>query len=260
MTVKRIAIVGDWHIDQSWALETLAAINAAGITEVQHVGDFGFDTTPTAYEYLTALNASCRKNGMTINVTEGNHENFPFMRDEFTIPTDDGFLTSSRWDRISTVPRGLRWVREGVEFVSLGGANSINRYSLTPNVDWWADEQISLGDLYRTVEGGRADVMLTHDCPQSLSGRIGSDDGWSIEALNYARGSSEIVEQAVTAVKPRILFHGHYHKFHDTDVRLHDGQGMYDQKVVGLGMNGQAGNVAVLNLANLTYDILKVGK
>lgn len=248
---KLIAVAGDWHIDTSWAVQQLRLISDAGAAEIQHVGDFGFDTTARGLQYLTTLNNLCGELNLTINVTPGNHENFPFIYNEFAAETEEGFLYNKEWGNIRVIPRGARWERNNRSFVSLGGANSINRYSLTPNVDWWAEEQITLGDLYRTVEGGYADIMLTHDCPASTP-FANDGNSWPAEALVYAKESQFLVEQAVSAVKPEILFHGHHHTYHDLNVRIHDGESFYNQRVVGLDMNGRSNNVALLDTDTLT--------
>lgn len=253
--MSKIAIAGDWHIDTEWAIEMLQKLNALGIKEVQHVGDFGFDSTPRGYAYLDALHSFCEQNKMTINVTAGNHENFPFMNDCFTTLTVDGFLTSPQWSTISVVPRGQRWERESTSFVSLGGANSINRYSLTPNIDWWEEEQISLGDMYRTIQGGTADVMITHDCPISTPFKV-SDDSWPAKAVQYAKESQTAIEQVVSSVKPKILFHGHHHVYHDLIVPINDGTSIYNQRVVGLNMNGRDNNIAMFDLVTKEYELL----
>lgn len=255
MNSKVVAVAGDWHIDTLWAISMLERIADAGITEVQHVGDFGFDATSRGHNYLNTLNEFCASNRMEINVTPGNHENFPFLNNDFTVLTEDGFLSSPDWPHIRVIPRGNRWERDGVSFVSMGGANSINRYSLTPNIDWWEEEQISLGDVYRTVAGGKADIMFTHDCPASTPFAV-SDTAWPAHAVAYSKQSQMMVEQAVSAVKPDVLFHGHHHTFHDLLVPIHDGERVYEQRVVGLDMNGRANNVALLDIQTQKFSLI----
>lgn len=252
-----IAVAGDWHINTEWAIAALKAVAESGVSEVQHVGDFGFDSTPRGVAYLDTLNAFCETHNIAINVTLGNHENFPFVEAEFSILNDEGFLTSDTWNNIRVIPRGHRWSRDNTTFVSLGGANSINRYSLTPNIDWWAEEQISLGDVYRTVAEGHADIMLTHDCPVSTPFAVDNDNAWPAEAVMYSRESQMMVEQAVSAVKPKILFHGHHHTFHDLMVPIHDGEKIYEQRVVGLNRDLYDRNVVLLDVVTLDYKILE---
>lgn len=255
----KVAVAGDWHVDAEWAVKMLTMIGEQypEVERVLHVGDFGFYSDARGLAYLDAVNEVCQKYGLTLQVTEGNHEEFPFLRHAFAAVLSDGFLSCRQWPRIQVAPRGLRWEYAGFSFLSMGGANSINRGSLLPNMDWWAEEQISLADIYRTIEAGAVgpvDVMVTHDCPASVPLFFSEGERWPQRDMEYAQRSRESVEHAVSAINPRVLFHGHHHQYHDTAIPLLTGDGA-PQRVIGLDMNGRSNNVAIFDLASFTYEL-----
>jgi hypothetical protein len=258
----RIGIAGDWHGNLPWALAQVTRFASEGITEVLHLGDFGLLDDEEGLDYLGQLNAALTKNHINMLVTLGNHENFwmvdamqPIQDGEFA-----GWLTYDGLTNLLFASRGQRWVREGVSFVSLGGANSINRFDLMENINWWAGEQISYGDVYNTIAGGPADVFIAHDCPAGveLFGDNKGDDGsWSVEAMNYAAHSRDSLRVAVDAVKPGILFHGHYHHYLDQTTTLVDGEGEgYNLRTIGMDKDGSENNIGILDLPSQVFTVI----
>lgn len=257
-----IGIAGDWHSDANWAVKCLNRFADAGVTEILHVGDFNFMNDARGIDFLDALDVLAEKFGITIWVTLGNHEDYAMVASFVPHPVHAGWVYDTRWNNILVAERGTRWEWNGVTFVSLGGANSVNRYSLTPNVDWWSEEQISIGDVYRTIEGGHADVMITHDSPAGVSlweDNINAAGGWSLEALAYASGSRDQLRFAVDAVKPKVLFHGHYHFYTNQVVTLSDWDNVdYVFRNIGLEMNGNQNNIGLFALPTKEFTPLEV--
>lgn len=256
MNTTQVGIAGDWHGDTGWAFKALKAFADAGITDVLHVGDFGIWPGESGAVYIRKIQKLVQKLGITLRVAPGNHEDY--VRIGAVPVSDDGWQHYR--PNILLAPRGHRWVFAGKEFVFLGGANSIDRNDRTPGISWWAEEQISLGDVYRTVSAGHADYMITHECPSGVNplrhGATGAE--WSMAGLAYAQMSSDMMRQAVDSVKPRVLFHGHYHWFHDTNATLNDGLGDYTIRVVGMDMNNSEKNAAVFDVETETLTILDV--
>lgn len=254
--MQRIGIAGDWHGNTGWAMGALRAFHDAGISTVLHVGDFGVWPSQSAEVYIRKVQKTAQQYGITLRVAPGNHEDY--VRIAAVPVADDGWQHYR--PNILLAPRGHRWVFNNKEFVFLGGANSINREDLKNGINWWAEEQISLGDVYRTVNGGPADYMVTHECPTGVNPlRHGvSDSGWSYSGLQYARQSSDMMRQAVDGVKPRVLFHGHYHWFHDTTAVLNDGVDDYTIRIVGMDMDTHVNNAAVFNTDTEELEMLTV--
>jgi len=258
----RYGIAGDWHGNKPWAVERINDFANAGITEVLHLGDFGLFSDPEGIDYLRTLNDVCAASSITLLVTMGNHDNY-VMYDAMETHTDgdyDGWKFDPEFYNILYATRGQRWEREGVSFVSLGGANSIDRYGRIEGYNWWSDEQIGYGDVYRTREGGYADVMITHEAPEGvqLTDTHRSDDKWKARDVEYANQSRASMRQAVDGVKPGILFHGHYHYLLDVTTTLDDGEGnAYDLHSIGLDKDNCDNNIGILELPSMKFEIIR---
>lgn len=221
-----VGVLGDVHGDTEWTLKVIDRLSAIGATHVLQLGDFGVWPGPSGASFVRKVNARLKLHGMLMVVTLGNHEDYARLDAKLEDASfDSAFQQLPSYDHILFARRGQRWNWDGVSFCSLGGANSIDRYSRTPFVSWWPQESISLGDVYRTVEGGTADIMLTHDCPEGVPildamSHHSAEAGWSTSSLVYAQESRVMLRQAVDAVQPELLLHGHYHVKADLRVEL----------------------------------------
>lgn len=220
-----LGVMGDTHGDTLWVMMGIENFAKRGITHILHLGDFGVWPGVSGEKYLRKVNLELKTHGMLMVVTLGNHENYVRMAKAVPSKLMEGFQQLVGYDHIVFPARGQHWNWNGVEFCSLGGANSIDRFNRTPYIDWWPEESISLGDVYRTAENGPADIMLTHDCPSgvpilSTLTHHSENGGWSPEALTYADESRMMLRQAVDIVQPELLLHGHYHVYADFQVEL----------------------------------------
>lgn len=263
----RIGIAGDWHGDKDWALARLEDFRAAEVRLILHLGDFGIWQDENGDNYLNSLNVTAEANGQKLLVTLGNHENYAMVDALVTLTSGEfaGWQVNPELPNILYATRGQRWEWDGVSFVSLGGANSIDRYTRQEGINWWPEEQISYGDVMRTAQGGYADVFLSHDCPAGVplfdEGHDTQVTGarWTEAALDYAAHSRVDLRAAVDDVKPGILFHGHYHHYLDLNTTLKGWKGEdYDLHSVSMGMNGQATNIGVLELPSKQFTLIDV--
>jgi len=259
-----IGVAGDWHANKPWARLRLLDFAALGITKIIHVGDFGLWPGNPGAKFVHRVNSILQEHDMTIYVTLGNHEDYVRVARFHTVLEGEnkGWQYELAYPHILYAPRGFRWEWEGVSFVSLGGANSIDRAypHRVENVTWWSGEQISYGDVYRTREGGHADVFIAHDCPEGVplfGGHKAGTGGWSYEDIAYAEKSRQSLRSAVDAVKPNLLLHGHYHFFADYTTELEDDNGeKYSLHSVGLDKDFAPNNIAILDLSTLELDII----
>ena len=254
-----VGIAGDWHGNLDWALDAVNTFMRQDINVILHLGDFGYGFGQSGADYLRKLQARLLRNGQMLLVTPGNHEDYSKIADLKVIPNGQwkGWLKLT--SQILLAPRGLRWTWEGREFVSLGGANSIDRNYRTPYLSWWEGEQISMGDVYRTVDGGTADVMLCHDAPLKVSIPLNHRDmGWDYDQLNYAKGSRIMIQHAIDEVKPKLFFHGHYHVFYDKKVTLgdFDNGDTYLTRFVGMDQDTHDNNLGLLRVADLHFETI----
>ena len=97
---------------------------------------------------------------------DGNHENFNILK---SFPIDKtGIAHLSK--HIHYIPRGSRLLINFGDYfktlLAIGGADSIDKFRRTPNLNWWEEEQITEKD----IEGinGDFDYVITHCCPISV--------------------------------------------------------------------------------------------
>lgn len=253
--VDKVGVSGDWHGNLGWVLPTLKNFKNHDIQHIIQVGDFGFiwggQETATG---LRKLIRDLERNDQYVYVVLGNHEDY--ARVEATPENDDG-TKFYRSERILLLPRGYRGTIGGKTFVALGGANSIDFEGRTEWVSWWRAESITLSDVYRTVEGGKADIMFTHDAPAGVIMPYDrGSGGWSGTAIRYSNEGREMLRMAVDAVKPEILFHGHHHVFHDVNTMLNDGDTDYKLNSVGLARDTMEQANIIFTPAGMTYEVI----
>jgi Icc-related predicted phosphoesterase len=98
----------------------------------------------------------------------------------------------------------------GIDFFFFRGAYSIDRQYRTIGIDWWEDEQVKIEDfmkareLYRQI---KPDVVLTHDCPQSLYSYL-LPPGTKI----YENITSWALEELFNIHQPKFWRFGHFHQ------------------------------------------------
>lgn len=232
--VTRIAICGDWHADYQYAQKALRHAILQGVEAVLHVGDL---EAWLRNGYLRMINEICEANNVYFMFVDGNHENHPWLN---SLPSDsDG--VHRLYNRLWHLPRGFRWEWHGVRFLALGGAYSVDRAWGLENHDWFPEETITITDAYNAVKGGKADVMLTHDCPSGVAipGLNVGKQIFPAQHLEKAEKHRVLLRHIVNEVSPNYLWHGHYHKHYTQTLTLNDSE---DCHITGLGMNGAALN------------------
>lgn len=117
----------------------------------------------------------------------------------------------------------------------------------TEGKSWWPQEHLSTGDVEKAISGGHADVMISHDAPDTahipglLSDRFPGQ--FPADQLALSQWHRCLIGNVAAAVTPRLLMHGHYH------VRYTDTIGKSTQ-VIGL-----ADDSAPLNQNLLVLDL-----
>jgi hypothetical protein len=254
----RIGLVGDVHGNFATARNAVKVLADAGITEIHFLGDFGFIWSggSKGYRALTMLHETLEDAGAVGFVTGGNHENYDQL---LAIEADSDGL---RWitDRIALLPRGWRaTTASGRVIASLGGANSIDRYSRTPGLSWWQQEQIDESDL-AALGTDRADILLGHDSPMvsSLAGRLQLNEKlWTRAGLAYSELGQKMFQRGFLAVKPALTLGGHYHLSNDETGMFQSPDGVwFECRCVVLDADGEADSVAILDTETLALTFL----
>lgn len=160
------------------------------VTSVIQVGDMGVGFGQGDYwheslnEMLLSVNA---------RFIRGNHDNPSVCK------------TMSTW-----IPDGQ--VENDAMFV--GGAWSIDHRWRTMGFDIWEDEELSYEELDRVVsvyELIQPSVMITHDCPLSVSKELFIDNGQSISNQQYRTRTGEAFEVMFGIHQPKVWIFGHWH-------------------------------------------------
>lgn len=249
----RFAMAGDWHGRGTWGIQALKAISLNGIHTIYHVGDFGFWPGREGQKYIKALTRQATLYDQVIYVTMGNHEDYTQIN---AIPvSEDGLQWVS--ERIAVMPRGFRWMIADQTCVSFGGAASLDYADRREGIDWWREEAITMGDVYRLAEHGQADIMISHDAPngiEALQFLKKDPTGFSEEAIAYSDESRKMMDAAVSIVQPKLLFHGHYHEYYDEQTEF-DG---FSTRCIGLNRDLYENNISIFDLESMNSTMIQV--
>lgn len=188
MTLTRI--IGDIHGKiYDYQMHSIGDFQGSTI----QVGDFGIGF---AGPYWHDQVSDWQKQNPQHRFIRGNHDNPAMCK---TMP---GYI-----------PDGL--VKNDVMFI--GGAWSIDHAKRQEGVNWWRDEELSIGelnrlyDIYATV---KPRVMVTHDGPTEVTYQMFVQTGLAIGGMN-ARKIQTRTGQALQAMfdshQPDMWFLGHWH-------------------------------------------------
>jgi predicted phosphodiesterase len=199
------AIAGDWHQNLRWATRMVEYLATEDIHMIIHTGDFlGFGQA--MHQYLKMLNLALQEAEAVLMFVDGNHEDHPYL---LSLPRDSQGVAQVE-DRIFHLGRGTRWEWDGLKFLAMGGATSVDKQWRSPGLDWFPQEAITMKQLLDVAQEGYADVMITHDCPSGVS-IPGLWSGWPAGALETAMSHRADLGRLVDMVDPKYLFHGHCH-------------------------------------------------
>ena len=216
-----VAIAGDWHASTEYATAAIAHARRAGATTIVHVGDFGDRFEPAFIDAVdAALSATSDADGAPLGppaallFVDGNHEHFELLE---SLPRDVRGLGIVA-PRIRHLPRGARWQWAGRTWVACGGATSVNRLDLVPGESWWPQEALTAADLARVRADGPGDVLVCHDSPAGADTPCGWAGRFPEAEVRIAALHRQLVRAVFDAVRPRRVFHGHYHRRYDTEL------------------------------------------
>ncbi len=254
----RIGLLGDVHGRIGWFRYAIDKFKREGIDTIVQLGDFGLGDPFMYGKTLKSLNNALVRNGITFYVVPGNHENYDFI-DSIPVEADGWQHLKSN---ILLAPRGHRWEWDGISFVALGGAPSVDRtwrianelFSKTKS--WFPGEAITPEDVAKVSAGGYADVMIGHDAPGGvveIQRNIGGNPhGFKGVDILYAAEGRDLMTQAFRAVAPKFFFHGHYHFLVDEAIPV-ERDGQYAQcHVLGLTNDQQNFSLGEFNTDSLT--------
>ena len=243
-------IIADLHGNTEWAKRMVDEAVSRGIDTIVQLGDFGIWPGPKGDKYLRKLSEYLGLHGIKLLFVDGNHEDFPKL---YRWPIDpatglrpidlDG---TKQGVNIWHIPRGHVWEAEGLRFMGVGGAVSIDREYRIPGKSWWPEEQLTGEDLVKVREQGRVDVLFTHDCPTSVPYT-------GLKADPESHIHRQKMNEVADITQPALWFHGHMHKPMHYWHRTINDMGL-DIEVIGLDCDNQRHCFCVFDVSRRTVD------
>ena len=238
-----ITLAGDWHGKVGAAKFALREAAKAGSSVVVHTGDFGIWPDGNGRVFLDHVESLLGKHQLTLIFVDGNHEDFDQL-DNYPI-SQQHELRCVR-PRLYHAPRGARWNWSGLTWLALGGATSLDRPGRIPGQTWWPGEEVTWAEAQTALDGGPADVMVTHDCPFGVDiPNLPPASVWLDSELRRANQHRQVMAEVVRGVRPTHLFHGHFHSRYTAELDLGGGLSC---EVTGLDRDGTQGrNIVHVN-------------
>lgn len=245
-------VAGDTHGNTPWVERLAATAAEQGCPIAIQVGDFGyFPDHPEGLRFLTAVDTACARHGVELWFIDGNHDDHSALAEHRENDTPVALS-----DHVTYIPRGARINLGGLRFGFLGGAFSVDWRDRTHGIDWWPNEMTERSDVAR-LGGEPLDVLIAHDAPAGLdlaACQLPAEDQVRTDQVR------SLIATAVEATRPRIVFHGHWHYAHETEVSWIDrvtteqsgALAWQSTRTVGLSCDGDTiGGWLILDLATL---------
>ena len=189
-----ILFLGDTHANLHHIDGCVNAIEKRGLPRAEAViqlGDFGF---------FSQWIGSYLDGRQTIKTPtwfiDGNHEDHDFL---------DGKL--EKWDvkNLTYIKRGTTIELGGVKILGIGGATSVD-FTMCRDI---LDEDIALAMTQK-----RPDIIVSHDCPAG----IGMPSNLMFSGVKSETGDRRLT-RVLKYFKPDFWFFGHYHVWHEIQVK-----------------------------------------
>lgn len=243
----KIGIAGDWHANTRFAVNAIARIarHLEPPRIILHAGDFG--VWRGHGDYLRAVSAALDQAGADLWFVDGNHEDHPYLRELGYSGMWAGNMIAPH---ITHLERGTRWEWHGKTWLALGGAVSVDKNYRTEGDDWFADEEISDAQETEVTAAGQADVLLSHDAPARVTLHLGVPPAGFLPMIPHAEQHRERLQRICRTVKPRWIFHGHYHLHRQATQDL----GWGPCTITSLDMDGTRGNWGILDTETMRWE------
>jgi hypothetical protein len=106
-----------------------------------------------------------------------------------------------------------QWIKDGHYedgMMFIGGALSIDKHLRNEGADWWADEELSVNELYALTDKyieAKPEIMVTHDCPENIA-RVLFHTSMKHD---YPSRTRQAFEGMFYHHKPKYWIFGHWH-------------------------------------------------
>lgn len=212
----RVLAVGDIHGNDRFFARMCKEAVEQGCEGLLNVGDFGFwEHYEEGKSFLKWVERQLTEKDLWCWWLDGNHENHPLLWK--TYGHDPHSIVQMR-DHLFYLPRGYRWEWDGLKFLAVGGAYSVDKDDRVPGKSWWPTECIRDQDVEFAVSGSYkpnsphlepVDVLFSHDCPWGVD--IPTLRAYQKNIFPRSKENREKLERVVKATRPKLVVHGHYH-------------------------------------------------
>jgi Icc-related predicted phosphoesterase len=180
-----IRFAGDIHAEFSKYFFTLE-----GVTNSVQVGDYGIG--------FRDIPVNLRDHPGNHRFIRGNHDN-PHLCSSY-----HNFIADGHTETI-----------DGVKFMYLGGAYSIDKDWRTPGIDWWYEEELSYAELERMIsiyEEFKPDVMVAHELPDTQVMPVFTANNPNFTKFAVGSRTRDAMNVMFEIHKPQYWIFGHWHK------------------------------------------------
>lgn len=238
-------MAGDTHGTQEHCRYLIRTAKAEYCDRVFVLGDWGYwEHQQEGIRFCDKLNRYCEELGIPMYFLDGNHDKTSLLLEKYgDQPDEEGFLQVRPMLRYAG--RGHRWTWDGIRFISLGGAYSVDKgWRLQseasrgkPGTLWFPEEEMSDEDMALILKNtDEVDVMLAHDKPR------GSNPRWNRKDYQECLPNQDRLQLAIRTLTPRWFWHGHLHFWYRDSVDYSNLQGEHRVvQVQGLNCDNEAG-------------------
>lgn len=195
----KIMMCGDIHKDVTNIEKVFEKAKEFECAIIIALGDVCyFPHTRSGKYFISLIENLSRETGILFYMVKGNHDNHEVLSKYSEI--------TELHPGIFFIPNCVKFTFGNYSFCAVGGAVSIDILQRQRMIDFWDNERISQEDV-RNSESMNVDVVLSHDCPISVD--IDYYLGYKREPKTTS--NRRMLQAAVDNLKPKFLFHGHYH-------------------------------------------------
>lgn len=229
-----LLLAGDIHGNPHQMLYLYEQAMKHDVDCIFSLGDFGYwEHMGGGPEFLEVVSNCAIMSNIDFFWLDGNHENHVLLRKTYDTGNYNEFWKIR--DGVYYSPRGHKFTWDGITFLTMGGAYSVDRNRRRIGTSWWWEEVIEADEVERASAAGKIDVLLSHDVPEGVDmARLLARRGGGYSRIPGAEKNRVMLREVVDATLPRFVFHGHYHVNYREDFYTGD----HKVTVFGLGCDG----------------------
>jgi len=211
--MSKVLLGGDTH-GNPWAIQYLFEVAFQyECDKIFQLGDFGFwEHEYGGPEFLDVTSEFATLNNIPFYWLDGNHENHTMLHKNYS----DKVVDDGMWEirkNLYYSPRGNRFTWDGVDFMSFGGAFSIDRSMRRVGTSFWFEEEIEAAQITAAIKDkSTVDVLLCHDLPAGVDmAMLMANKGGQYRVIREAEKGRQQLRRLVKTIQPTQIYHGHYH-------------------------------------------------